>query len=159
MKTLKQLDLDKEVAANYASYLKNKDQEFIYCGWMDLHNDYDALGDSNCPFFCLKPVFWDENAVFVVTQQVGGQFILTKQQFLRSGQEFFAFDALNEHGLLTVELAEKYLNNGVLNESDADYKKFVELANKRTKPKMVWEWVQVIDISKTLFRFHKNLID
>lgn len=159
MKTLLELGLDNARGSNHASYYKDKEsqEERIFCGWMDLHDDSGSLGSSNCPFFCIKPLFWDNKAVFVSKLPNYKPTCLTKDQFLESKCIGFGFDAMFEHGLLTKKLAEKYLKDYDNFAISKEYLRFVDKCQGITGPKMVWTWDNKPDLTKYLFSFNNSI--
>jgi len=132
---------------NYAKYISKKGSkygEIICCGWMDIHEDSDNCGDN--PIFAVNPIFWDDDAVFVLKNR-SRYVTLNKRDFSKqkkiSGLKIengsFVFDCRQYHGLVPSLIAEKIveLNSTKLEE----YNNFLSTCNYATSPKMVWRWI------------------
>lgn len=151
MKTLEELKLDKHKTGNFADYVT---KTLICCGWMDIHDDTNSLGPTQDPVFRVKPLYWDDEAVFV-SRSVKHWYTLSKQDFLAGksapgilvlanlnvdSEKYFTFDARKLHGLLPKELALK-INDEFLHTDE--YKTFVKDFCKGVHsyvPRLVWSW-------------------
>lgn len=142
MKTLKQLRLSKYKTSNFADYRNS----CICCGWMEIHEDKDNLGDSNNPFFTVKPLYWDDEAVFIFKPHKKWH-SLSKEDFLagkkiaglKINKESFVFDARKYHALVPNDIAKKLKADPEF-EKTQEYKNFAESCCKEVSPKLVWKW-------------------
>ena len=146
-KTLKDLGLDKHKTGNYADYVKGTDLNMVCCGWMDIHNDKDNLGDSGNPFFTVKPLFWHRDAIFAFKNGVKWSFLDKKGFVSRSktggvkiDQYSFKFDARKQHGLVPKQIVDLIKNNSNFYDLGL-YLKFSEDCCNLTSPKLVWQWI------------------
>ncbi len=148
MKTLFDLNLEKHQTSNYADYVDKKNG-LICCGWMDIHEDSNNLGDSRNSIFEVNPVHWDEKAVFIIKPRLKW-YQLSLSDFLNKKRvpgikykgDSFLFDATLYHGLVPVEIARSLSQNIAFERSD-DYKNFVKECDKKNSPKLVWKWSRV----------------
>lgn len=147
METLEQLGLTEYKTSNYADYLTftTRNVKVICCGMMDIHEDSDNLGIDENPIFKVKPLYWNENVVFVYKPKTRW-YTLSKDDFLKKkrtpGIKFiddsFSFNATKFHGLVPKNIAESLNNDGYL-ESD-EYRIFSQSCGKKITPQLVWQW-------------------
>ena len=143
MKTLKQLGLSKHHTSNFADYLDNK---MICCGWMDIHEDSDSLGEENNKIFKVKPLYWNDDGCFCIKIRNKWR-ILPKDSFNNKKKvpgityegKAFCFDATKYHCFVPRNIAAN-LNNKDYQDS-AEYSEFEEQCGKLSAPPvLVWEW-------------------
>lgn len=152
MKTLKELGLNNHKTANYADYYDRSDagkNNKVCCGWMDIHTDEDNLGHENDPIFKVKPLFWYDDAIFVLKNK-NKWISLSKDDFLARKKKVgikykgdaFYFDARKLHGLVPIRIFRLLAKDPISFEENDGYNKFVqEECGVLNSPKLVWEWV------------------
>lgn len=150
MKTLKELGLENAIASNYAKYnyithIPPKTYNFVYCGYMEIHEDSDNLGDSKKEVFNVIPLYWEDDGVFCILNRKKWSF-LNKIDFLKQkkvcGIKYenngFSFNATKYHAFAPMRIAEKF---NISNFSDSiEYKVFEQRCFEQTVPKLVWTW-------------------
>ena len=144
METLESLGLAGHKTFNYADYLTEK--ALVCCGWMDIHEDSDNLGDSRNPVFSVDPLYWDSEAVFII-RPAKKWHKLSLADFnsrkrvpgIKYTEEGFSFDATKYHGLVTSCVAKK-LTDDLSYEFSSEYKNFANSCSQITAPKLVWKW-------------------
>jgi hypothetical protein len=145
MKTLKQLGLENHKTSNFADYIKREDP-IVCCGLMDVHDDKDNLGSEGNKIFSIKPLYWENSAVFVFKPRKKWH-ILSKKDFLNgktvSGVKVkngaFSFDATKLHGLVPKSIAKKLNHPDYL--KSKEYIQFEQKCMKSQKPKLVWKFL------------------
>ena len=126
---------------NFVKRVKLQDGgEASYCGLVELHNDEHALGPTRSNMFVIEPIYWDDDAVFVTKLPNNVIARITKNYFLKSKCEYFAFDALCEHGLFTKSLFLPYLKDKKFKDSKA-YKNFLKKCESGGDVKLIWKFV------------------
>lgn len=149
MNTLEELKLQNHKTANYADYVLKKRHhgiERICCGWMEIHDDKDNLGENReIRDFGVKPLYWEEDGIFVL--KFGGKFSdLTKEMFLSKKSipgvelesDYFSFDPRKKHGFLPKSISSKINKKNFL--KGGEYLSFVKDCCESQSPKLVWEW-------------------
>ena len=144
MKTLAQLGMHQHQTSNYADY---SFKPSICCGWMDIHEDSDSLGD-NGPIFSLIPLYWNPRAVFIYRLRkhwyqlsLKGFLAKVKVPGIKYQGKSFSFNATRYHGLVPKAIADQLCITPAFEQS-TEYAKFVGQCNKDTTPKLVWQWVE-----------------
>lgn len=119
------------LTSNFADY--DTCAPHVCCGWLSLHHDigYGATWDS--PWLTLEPLFWDPDAVFVATDELG-RFVEIPRE-----QTKIRFLGTRLHGLLPRKVADEVLR---LQSAEgpllAAFEKNLEPI--LTSPKMIWVW-------------------
>lgn len=127
---------------------------YVCCGYMDLHDDLNSGATSDKPYFYLRPVYWHESAVLVVSgvdnlfhairreQYEGCSPIKYEQsdvEFLPSGA--IKFNAAKPHGLIPESLVDEVLNLPSNDSTSAALDLLQEfLVEARLPVKMAWVW-------------------
>jgi hypothetical protein len=148
MKTLESLGLENHKTSNYTNYIRN--QDLVCCGWMDIHEDSDNLGDnlgdSRNPIFSVEPLYWDSEAVFIFKPlkkwhklKVEDYNNRKKIPGIKYAGEGFSFNATKYHGLVPIHIAEKLAEDSAYETTD-EYKAFANSCGEKTTPKLVWKW-------------------
>lgn len=116
---------------NYADY--KLCEPHVCCGWMDLHHDLDYGVTKENPYFTIQPLYWDTDAVLVVTDE-SDDFVI-----IEPTAEEIVFDGTKLHGLVprlvAMELVTRQDTDGPLNAL------FESMLEDNVKPKLVWDWV------------------
>jgi hypothetical protein len=103
---------------------------------MDLHDDIGYGVTADQPDFIIEPLYWDEEAVLVVTDE-DQQFRMVERTPLP-----VRFNGTRPHGLVPRLVAEEL----VLRQDEAGplYRLFLAMAGQaQTRPKLVWKWLPV----------------
>ena len=153
MYSLTQLSLKGYKTTNYADYVGKKvkngimGDKTVCCGWMDIHEDSDNLGDSpKDSNFDIRPLFWSKEAIFIIKPRTKWR-KLSKKEFLGKkkvpGVKYiengFSFDAKKYHALVPKKIADKLAANPEFEES-LEYKSFESRCSDKFSPKMVWNF-------------------
>lgn len=149
MHSLEEIGLTEQKSGNYAGYSKN--HNYVFCGWMDIHEDSNSLGPAGNKIFDVMPAYWNDKAYFVY--KPGKNWVsLSKSDFIsrkkikgiKYSKNGFMFNATKDHGLVTLEIAKKLNTSGFL--SSEEYRSFMKFCdNYRDKPILVWKWGQEIN--------------
>lgn len=143
MKTLEEIGFSDYETGNYADYKKTG---YVCCGWMDIHDDKENLGDVKGGIFAVEPVYWDEDGVFVYEFRNKWR-SYSKEDFLnrkKSGglkitDKSFVFDARKRHGFIPKNIAAKLISEfNYLGSSE--YADFKNLCCEKGKVRFVWKW-------------------
>ena len=142
MKTLEELGLSKHKTSNFANYI---DKETICCGWMDIHEDSDNLGDDNNKIFGVEPLYWQDDGCFCIKPKNKWR-ILSKKDFnnkhkvpgISYSEKAFYFNATKYHCFVPRNIAEQLNNKDY--EKSKEYLEFYNLCGKMGEPVLVWRW-------------------
>lgn len=108
----------------------------VCCGWMDLHDDIGYGVTADQPDFIIEPLYWDEEAVLVVTDE-DQQFRMVERTPLP-----VRFNGTRPHGLVPRLVAEELVQRQ--DEAGPLYRLFLAMAGQaQTRPKLVWKWLPV----------------
>jgi hypothetical protein len=104
---------------------------FVYCGWMDLHNDKEnglVAGDEVWGF---RAYYWNMRAVFIHTldRREGGEMVVVRRT---AEPVFFRADLL--HGLVPAKAVDEVLRSKSTRGLAIDWRALVA-------PVLVWRWV------------------
>lgn len=121
------------LAGNWADYSGNylSEKSFVYCGWMNLHDDKENGVRDSGRLWGVQPHFWDEEAVFVHTlpRALGGG-----MQAIERTEDVIFFRADLKHGLVPRRYVESILKRRSSRHIDLDWAQEVS-------PKLIWRWV------------------
>lgn len=124
-------DTGKILTGNYADY--NLCKPYVCCGWMDLHSDEGYGVSRDKPFFKIRPLYWDSNAVLIVTDSS------EKYVAIRRTALDIKFNAVRFHGFVPSLVADELIARQ--DEEGSLYKLMQEiLHDSECTPKLVWEW-------------------
>ena len=124
-------DTGKILTGNYADYSLCK--PYVCCGWMELHSDEGYGVSRDKPYFKIRPLYWDSDAVLIVTDS-SENYVAIKQTALD-----IKFNAARFHGLVPSLVAEELISRQ--DEGGSLYTLMQEmLHDSECTPKLVWEW-------------------
>lgn len=124
-------DTGKILTGNYADY--NLCKPYVCCGWMDLHSDEGYGVSMDKPYFKIRPLYWDSNAVLIVTDSS------EKYVAIRRTELDIKFNAARFHGFVPSLVAEELIARQ--DEGGSLYTLMQEiLYDSECTPKLVWEW-------------------
>jgi len=127
-----QLDWQKSWTENVADY--NTCAPHTCCGWMDLHSDLDYGVTAEAPHFWIRPLYWDEDAVLIATNE-DDQFYLIERT-----ADIVCFNGIKPHGLVPHAVGKALLD---AQSTDTPlYQLFEKLVcfDGRFRPKLIWDW-------------------
>lgn len=108
----------------------------VCCGWMDLHDDTDYGVTPEQPDFLIEPLYWDEAAVLVVTDE--------DQLFrlIERAEGPIRFNGTRPHGLVPRSVGDELVARQ--DEDGPLYRLFLEMTHQaQTRPKLVWKWLDI----------------
>ena len=125
-------DWHKSWTENVADY--NTCAPHVCCGWMDLHSDLDYGVTPEAPHFWIRPLYWDEAAVLVATDDDHRFYLIERTA------ERVCFNGIRLHGLVPRPVGEALVRDQT--PDTPLYQMFEQLVcfDGRFRPKLVWDW-------------------
>lgn len=117
-------------AGNWTEYTpRHIRRQFIFCGWMDLHDDRNNGVAEMGREWSFRAYYWDPEAVFVHTLPRRGGMVAVERT-----AEIVTFRADLRHALVPRHLVAAVMRRRPCSEMGLDF-------SREIRPRLVWRWI------------------